>query len=177
MKTGYSPVDGNDYTSGPGCHVASGWGWTTLVVLVVGALLYVGGGIGFGMKAQGAAPGISAHPHLSQWKELNGLVVDGFIFAHAHVVTKIKGQTASETEQDSAGDADGEKEQHAGTNGTDGEMDAETTGLLATQEAKKNYGAAGARVDPSAFAAAAAEGGGANDPGTATSGSDDDLVE
>ena len=37
-------------------------------------------------------PGLSAHPHLSLWKQTGGLVVDGVVFARAHAEAKIKGE-------------------------------------------------------------------------------------
>jgi hypothetical protein len=178
-KTAYDPVAGDSYISGPGCHVASGWGWAVIIILGVVSSLYVGGGIGFGVKTQGASVGISAHPHLGQWKQAVGLVVDGVIFTRAHVEAKIRGEAAAlaptvtvEKKQDSTGKTvAGDKTQEATDDG-----DGETIGLLTTH--KETYGAAGTSVDSAATAAD--EG---NIPPTMIAAasddtsSDDDLVE
>ena len=178
MKTAYDPVEDDSYISGPGCHVASGWGWTAIIVLGVISALYVGGGIGFGVKTQGASAGISAHPHLDQWKQAVGLVVDGLIFTRAHVEAKLKGEpvvlasTATvDKKQDSTSMARN-KTQEATDDG-----DGETSGLLNNH--KETYGAAGTSVDPAAFSAAADEGNNHNVAAAASDGgsSDDDLVE
>ena len=68
-----------------------------LGVLAVGATLYVGGGVGFGVKAHGAAPGIAAHPHLPQFRQLAGLVRDGAAFAYQRATGAARGG-ASESE-------------------------------------------------------------------------------
>ena len=62
---------------------ATGWGVAFLVTIAVASTLYVGGGVGYGMKAAGAAPGLGAHPHLVLWQQLGGLVIDGLAFARA----------------------------------------------------------------------------------------------
>ena len=173
MKTGYTPVSGDSYISGPGCYAASSWGWTLIIVLGVAGLLYVGGGIGFGVKIQGAAPGIAAHPHADQWKQTGGLVVDGVVFTRAHVEAKIKGEAVV---LPSAGT--GAKEKQASKKDADC-GDGETGGLLKDHATKENYGAAGTRVDSAAFAAAAAEEDmfKPDSKAAGTSSSEDDLVE
>lgn len=177
VKTGYNPVAGDSYVSGPGCHAATGWGWTFIIILGVIGLLYVGGGIGFGVKIQGAdaSAGISAHPHLGQWKQAGGLVVDGMLFTRAHVEAKIKSEpvapspTATDQKNQQTPVAVAEKKQLA-----EGSGDGETDELLASNETTKSYGAAGTSVDPSAFAAAVADGAAAASEGSS---SDEGLVE
>jgi hypothetical protein len=62
----------------PPCN--SSWGLTMIVALGVAVALYVGGGVGCAVKAQGAAPGIAAHPHYDRMVQLAGLVQDGTTF-------------------------------------------------------------------------------------------------
>ena len=56
-----------------------------IVTLGVMAAAYVGGGVGYAVKAQGAAPAIAAHPHYDRMVQLAGLVQDGTTFAAARL--------------------------------------------------------------------------------------------
>jgi hypothetical protein len=93
-----SNVKGGITAQGPGTNRRAGsfaaaecaWGWTVVIALAMGAALYVGGGVGFAVKTRGAAPGISAHPHVPAWQEVAGLVKDGVLFAQARVA-KLRG--------------------------------------------------------------------------------------
>ena len=66
---------------------SSSWGLVMIVTLGVMAAGYVGGGVGYAVKAQGAAPaaGIAAHPHYDRMVQLAGLVQDGTTFAAARL--------------------------------------------------------------------------------------------
>ena len=64
---------------------SSSWGLVMIVTLGVMAAAYVGGGVGYAVKAQGAAPGIAAHPHYDRMVQLAGLVQDGTTFAAARL--------------------------------------------------------------------------------------------
>jgi hypothetical protein len=44
---------------------AAEWGWTFLIALAACAALYVGGGVGYAVTAQGAEPRLGSHPHIS----------------------------------------------------------------------------------------------------------------
>jgi hypothetical protein len=57
----------------------------------MGALLYVAGGVGYAVKAHGAAFGPGAHPHRERWAELAGLVVDGLKITTATAKAKLGG--------------------------------------------------------------------------------------
>ena len=66
-------------------HACSAWGWTFIITLSILSTLYVGGGIGFGVKTLGAEPGIEAHPHSALWRQAAGLAQDGAVFAKARL--------------------------------------------------------------------------------------------
>lgn len=66
------------------------WGWTVLLVLLIGGLAYIGGGVAYGKRtgrgtSRGASSGgpFSAHPHAQRWCMLAGLVMDGVAYAKA----------------------------------------------------------------------------------------------
>lgn len=64
-----------------------GWGSTVLLVLLMGGLVYVGGGVAYG-KRSGRGGGSSggpfaAHPHAQRWHMLAALVMDGLAYAKA----------------------------------------------------------------------------------------------
>lgn len=58
----------------------SNWGWTLLLTLCVGSVLYVGGGVAYNHKTLGQPLGVDALPHRSFWTAAHGLVVDGTVF-------------------------------------------------------------------------------------------------
>ena len=64
---------------------SSSWGLVMIVTLGVFVAGYLGGGVGYAVKAQGAAPGIAAHPHYDRMVQLAGLVQDGTTFAAARL--------------------------------------------------------------------------------------------
>ena len=49
---------------------ASDWGLFFLITLAVCAVGYVGGGVGYVHKTQGAAPALTAHPHFPYWQQV-----------------------------------------------------------------------------------------------------------
>ena len=57
----------------------------TLVEHVDNIVILDVGGVGYAVKAQGAAPGIAAHPHYDRMVQLAGLVQDGTTFAAARL--------------------------------------------------------------------------------------------
>ena len=168
-KEPYEPVAGDSMVSGPGCRTASGWGWTTVIVLAVAATLYVGGGVGWSVQTQGAAPGLAAHPHLALWRQAAGLVVDGAIFARASAQARLQGQPPPATGggKPAAGGGAGDGQGQGGK--------GETEGLLpaggAEGSAEDGYGATAGSADaPAADKVTAAAGGEGSH-----SGSDDDV--
>ena len=73
-----SKVKGAITAQGPGTNRRSGsfaraecvWGWTFVIALSVLSVLYVGGGVGWAVRTQAAAPAIGAHPHIDHWRQL-----------------------------------------------------------------------------------------------------------
>ena len=58
-------------------HYSAGWGTPFLMLAVGMGIVYLAGGIAYGVKAKALPPGIGAHPHAGLWKEGLGLVKDG----------------------------------------------------------------------------------------------------
>eukprot|EP01050_Picozoa_sp_SAG11_P052017 SAG11_NODE_29906_length_306_cov_0.541063_1_plen_67_part_01 len=48
--------------------------------------LAVGGGVGYKVKVEGAAPALSAHPHYALWVEAAALVQDGLALTKARAL-------------------------------------------------------------------------------------------
>ena len=73
----------------------SDWGGALLLTLLVCVIVYIGGGVGYNIKAKGVTPGLSALPHRELWINVAGLVVDGVVFtlARAKVVVAATGAT------------------------------------------------------------------------------------
>ena len=73
--------------SGPEVLTLSGcgsdWGLGFILTFVIGGALYVVGGVGYAVKAKGAAPGLDALPHREFWEELSALVLDGVSYTKA----------------------------------------------------------------------------------------------
>jgi len=93
-------------------HACSAWGWTFIITLSILSTLYVGGGIGFGVKTLGAEPGIEAHPHSALWRQAAGLAQDGAVFAKARL-DEMRGQppaAASGLAEPLAPDADARRD-------------------------------------------------------------------
>ena len=73
-----SKVKGAITAQGPGTNRRSGsfaraecvWGWTFVIALSVLSVLYVGGGVGWAVRTQAAAPAIGAHPHIDHWRQI-----------------------------------------------------------------------------------------------------------
>lgn len=59
------------------------WGWPFVYLVVVAALLYVGGGLIYNSKRRGAKLGVEALPHRAFWASVASLVLDGVAFARA----------------------------------------------------------------------------------------------
>lgn len=78
----------------------SAWGAVFLIMFVVGAMLYVGGGVGYAVKVKQAPPSIQAHPHSSLWLQLAGLVRDGAIYAQSQARAKLNGAAGGEGEKE-----------------------------------------------------------------------------
>jgi hypothetical protein len=58
----------------------TGWGGVTLIIAVLCLAGYLGGGVALGVRKNGAALGLAAHPHRARWAELAGLCRDGIRF-------------------------------------------------------------------------------------------------
>lgn len=58
------------------------WGTTFVVIVGLGAALYVGGGSVIGARAYGGSTSLRAHPHYRRWTEIQGLCADGLAFVH-----------------------------------------------------------------------------------------------
>jgi hypothetical protein len=74
--------------SGAGDHedgLADGLGWSATALMLVGLLMYVGGGVGWGHLA-GRGRGLEAHPHRKRWAALHGLVIDGVVWTRSKVL-------------------------------------------------------------------------------------------
>ena len=57
------------------------WGSLSLILAAVAAVLYVAGGVTYNVKVhERRATMDEAFPHYAHWKQLPGLVYDGFIF-------------------------------------------------------------------------------------------------
>ena len=65
------------------------WGFTMLLLLGAGGVLYVGGGAAYAKKVQGRevtpTTALASHPHHGLWLSLGGLVADGVVFSRALV--------------------------------------------------------------------------------------------
>lgn len=58
--------------------------WSLVVVLLLSGLVYLFGGVVFGMRARGERkPTLKAHPHYIRWVQVHGLCQDGLAFARA----------------------------------------------------------------------------------------------
>ena len=69
-----------DSPSGNDC--TGDWGWSFVAMALVGAGLYVGGGVGYARKTGGGAgAGLAAHPHYRMWQSVHAMVMDGIAFA------------------------------------------------------------------------------------------------
>lgn len=55
-------------------------GGVTLIIAVLCLAGYLGGGVALGVRKNGAALGLAAHPHRARWAELAGLCRDGIRF-------------------------------------------------------------------------------------------------
>lgn len=79
----------------PPCE--SHWGLPFLITLgVAGAVLYLGGGIGYAVKTKEAAPGLAPHPHYAQMQQLAGLFQDGTKFTAAKAKAAAAGGAPAE---------------------------------------------------------------------------------
>ena len=57
------------------------WGSLSLILTAVGLVLYIAGGVAYNVKiGERRATVDEAFPHWAYWKQLPGLVYDGFIF-------------------------------------------------------------------------------------------------
>ena len=57
----------------------------------VGLSLYVGGGIGYAVRTEGATPALASHPHVDRWHALAGLVRDGCTWTQAEIARRREG--------------------------------------------------------------------------------------
>jgi len=58
------------------------WGSLSLILTAVGLVLYIAGGVAYNVKiGERRATVDEAFPHWAYWKQLPGLVYDGFIFS------------------------------------------------------------------------------------------------
>ena len=63
-----------------GVSAAKPLGWTFLLVVSLGATLYVGGGIVYRVRMAGAPARLSSHPHIHRFRQLQALCADGAAF-------------------------------------------------------------------------------------------------
>lgn len=94
-------LEGVSYSTGA-------WGLSLIITFLIVAVLYVGGGVGYAVRVQGAAPGLSAHPHTELWQQVQGLVVDGWRFTEARLKQQGEGGSLQEglvQEEQGAGSA------------------------------------------------------------------------
>ncbi len=63
----------------------SNWGWFFLLTVFVCTTLYVGGGVAYAVKTQGASPGLQALPHREFWTAAGGLVTDGARYTKSRI--------------------------------------------------------------------------------------------
>ena len=83
----------------------SEWGWTFLIALFIGSVLYVTGGVAYSHKALGQPIGIKALPHRNFWITAYGLVVDGGVFFVERAkreIAKQRGETGYQSVPDAA---------------------------------------------------------------------------
>lgn len=57
------------------------WGAPFLLAATLICVAYVGGGLGFAVRQQGAPLAVHSHPHYDRWSALRGLVADGITFS------------------------------------------------------------------------------------------------
>jgi len=57
-----------------------GFGWIFVIVLLSSSVAYLIGGFIINWKLRGASPGVDALPQVELWKQVPGLVLDGFVF-------------------------------------------------------------------------------------------------
>lgn len=77
------------------CEPAGGNGWTIIIIMSVCAVAYFGGGIGYGRHRNPPREGAGVlthpqgedwfawHPHADEWRQVPGLVADGWKFSQA----------------------------------------------------------------------------------------------
>jgi hypothetical protein len=59
----FSKSGGKWTPTNPHPTARSRWGWAFIVALCACTALYVGGGVGYAVRAQGAVPRLGSHPH------------------------------------------------------------------------------------------------------------------
>lgn len=88
-ERGECKIDPDDsaqtYHSGVLPQYCTGWGVPFISVVFALVLLYLAGGVAWGVKHQHKPLGLSAIPHLAIWQELGGLVGDGINFCRSRL--------------------------------------------------------------------------------------------
>jgi hypothetical protein len=78
---GYSCTQCAAGWGGEDCKVSqTGWGGLMIILTAIALAGYIGGGVTLGVRKNGAAPALSAHPHHERWAEFAGLCRDGVRF-------------------------------------------------------------------------------------------------
>ena len=91
----------------------SNWGLPIILILLISAILYVGGGVTYNHKTKGTPLGKEALPNQEFWISLSALVVDGVIFTSAKskaglamAIAKAKGEPYAPTDVENANSSD-----------------------------------------------------------------------
>lgn len=99
-----------------------GWGWTVVVLLVLGSALYAIGGIAYNQQTTGQP----ALPHPEFWRSVGGLVRDGATFTKVQLLSKEGGQEGAAplipNEQHEAAAASGAQAPEAAAESSDDEL-------------------------------------------------------
>ena len=78
---GYSCASCATGWGGEDCNESvTGSGGIMVIAAALCLVVYLGGGVAVGVRKNGAAPGLAAHPHRARWAELAGLCRDGMRF-------------------------------------------------------------------------------------------------
>ena len=94
-----APAGGDDDDDGTGVGGGDGWMLVFAITLTVG--LYAGGGTVWNHRTNG----VIRHPHITMWKQVGGLVVDGVQFTRAKTEGREYSGTAGGHDYDPLGNA------------------------------------------------------------------------
>ena len=92
--------------------------------------LYVGGGIGYAVRTEGATPALASHPHVDRWHSLAGLVRDGCTWTQAEIARRRGGGEGgggySNIDEEARGGGGAEEEEEQQGQEEDGEAGGES---------------------------------------------------